>query len=195
LQSVKQSISPLSYVYNVCSAALRTLDKVDPELLTRIGAIYHDYRPPLLGKYVLQEFLKPGGIAEVWKAFDLHTGHTAIIQIPRAELRNNPHFMTYFWALPRKREAQVILSLQHPNIARIPGCSVSLPGETGNSIPYIVMDYIQGQSLTEYMRNTSFKGAFPSAASLVFLLQFSVANVCVHPLARNFVVPVSTVGA
>jgi serine/threonine-protein kinase len=77
--------------------------------------------------------------------------------------------MTYFWGLPRKREAQVILSLQHPNIARIHGCSVSLPGETGNSIPYIVMDYIQGQSLTEYMRNTSYKGAFPSAASLVFL--------------------------
>jgi hypothetical protein len=29
----------------------------------------------------------------------------------------------------------------------------------------------------------------------VVLLQFSVANVCMHPLTRNFVVAVSSVGA
>jgi eukaryotic-like serine/threonine-protein kinase len=120
----------------------------------------------LLGKYELQECLKLGGIAEVWKAFDLHSRHTAIIKIPRADLRNNPHFMTYFWGLPLEREAQVILSLHHPNIASIHGFSVSLPMETGNSVPYIVMDYIEGQSLAEYIRNTSYKGAFPLAADL-----------------------------
>lgn len=124
---------------------------------------------PYLGKYRLQECLKLGGIVEVWKAFDVHAQQTAIIKIPRLYLRNNLDFMTYFWGLPLEREAQVILSLQHPNIACIHGFFVSFPGETGNSIPYMVMDYIEGLSLAEYMRQTSYKGIFPSAATLVFL--------------------------
>jgi eukaryotic-like serine/threonine-protein kinase len=103
----------------------------------------------LLGKYELQECLRLGGIAEVWKAFDPHSWHSAIMKIPHAELRNNPVFVLCFWGLPREREAQLILSLQHPRIARIQGFYVPLPRETGNSVPYIVMDYIEGQSLAE----------------------------------------------
>jgi eukaryotic-like serine/threonine-protein kinase len=120
----------------------------------------------LLGKYELQECLGQGGIAEVWKAFDSQTRRNVVIKIPHADLQNNPDFMTYFWGLPREREAQAILSLQHPNIASIHDFSVSLPLETGNSVPYIVMDYIEGQSLAEYIRNTSNEGAFPPADDL-----------------------------
>jgi eukaryotic-like serine/threonine-protein kinase len=122
----------------------------------------------LLGKYELQECLGQGGIAEVWKAFDSQTRRTVIIRIPHADLQNNPDFMTYFWGLPREREAQAVLSLQHLNIARIHGFYVSLPRETGNSVPYIVMDYIEGQSLAAYIRNTSNQGVYPAAADLAY---------------------------
>jgi serine/threonine protein kinase len=116
----------------------------------------------LLGKYELQECLGQGGLTDVWKAFDPHTRHTVIISIPHSDLQNNPDFMTYFWGLPREHEAQAILSLQHLNIARIHGFSVSLPRETGNSVPYIMMDYIEGQSLAAYIRNTSNQGVYPA---------------------------------
>jgi eukaryotic-like serine/threonine-protein kinase len=123
----------------------------------------------LFGNYQLQDHLISGGMTDVWRAFDLHFQHTVVIKILHAELQYNPDFMAHFWSLPVEREAQALLSLRHPNIARIHGFYVSLPGESGNPMPYIVMDYIEGQSLAQYIHNTSSKGAYPPAADLVHL--------------------------
>jgi serine/threonine protein kinase len=113
--------------------------------------------------------LVSGGMAEAWRAFDLHLQRTVVIKLLHADLQYHPDFMAHFWSLPVEREAQAVLSLHHPNIARIHGFYVSLPGEAGNPMPYIVMDYIEGQSLARYIHNTSYKGTFPSAADLVHL--------------------------
>jgi len=123
----------------------------------------------LFGNYELQERLVSGGMAEAWRAFDLHFQRTIVIKLLHADLHYNPDFMAHFWSLPVEREAQTLLSLHHPNIARIHGFYISLPGESGNPMPYIVMDYIEGQSLARYIHNTSYKGAFPPAADLVHL--------------------------
>src|SRR5579864_6214984 len=122
-----------------------------------------------LGKYKLQERLGQDNIAEVWKAFDIQLQRYVVVKIPHADLQNNPDFMARFWSLPDDQEAQAIISLHHPNIAHIHGFHVSLPQASGNPLAYMVMDYIEGQSLADYIRNTSFKGEFPPAADLVRL--------------------------
>ncbi len=122
-----------------------------------------------LGKYKLQERLGQDGIAEVWKAFDIQLHRYVVVKVPRADLQNNPDFMARFWSLPCDQQAQAIISLHHPNIAHIHGFHVSLPQASGNPLAYMVMDYIEGQGLTDYMRHTSFKGEFPPTADLVGL--------------------------
>jgi eukaryotic-like serine/threonine-protein kinase len=107
-------------------------------------------------------------MSEVWKAFDSQSRRAVVIEILHADLQYNPAFMAYFWSLPLERNAQVILSLHHANIARIHGFYVSLPRVSGYPVPYIVTDYIEGQSLAQFIRNTSYyKGAFPPAAAIV----------------------------
>jgi len=122
-----------------------------------------------LGKYELRERLGFGGIAEGWKAFDIQLQRYVVVKILHADLQNNPDFMARFWSLPDVQEAQAIISLHHPNIAHIHGFHISLPQASGNPLAYMVMDYIEGQSLADYIRNTSLKREFPPAADLIRL--------------------------
>ena len=115
--------------------------------------------PRRLGKYELREFLGRGGMAEVWKAFDIHLQRFVAIKIMHADLQNDPDFMKRF-----EREARVVASMHHRNIVQIHDFQVTQPPETGTTIAYMVMEYIQGQTLTDYIFSTSRVGNFPSAA-------------------------------
>src|SRR6266516_1893187 len=109
--------------------------------------------PRLLGKYELRERLGRGGMAEVWKAFDPQLQRFVAIKIMHADLQNDPDFMNRFL-----REARVGASLHHPNIVQIHDFQISRPPDSDSTIAYMVMDYIEGQTLAEYIRETSNKG-------------------------------------
>src|SRR5712691_4815506 len=114
--------------------------------------------PKRLGKYELQQRLGRGGMAEVWKAFDTQLHRYVAIKVLHADLQNDPDFMNRFI-----REGRVIASLHHPNIVQI--YDFQTLNESGSSSPvaYMVMDYVDGQTLAEYLRNTSRLGKFPPA--------------------------------
>ncbi len=120
--------------------------------------------PQQLGKYELRERLGRGGMAEVWKAYDNQLRRFVAIKILHADLQNDPSFITRF-----EREAQVIASLHHPNIVQIHDFHISRPPETESTIAYMVMDYVEGETLATYIRNTSRMGRFPSPANIVNL--------------------------
>src|SRR5437764_692236 len=117
-----------------------------------------------LGKYELQECLGRGGMAEVWKAFDPHLKRFVAIKIMRADLQADPSFVARF-----EREAQVIASLHHPNIVQIHDFNVARPPEVDSAVLYMVMHYVEGQTLAGFIRNTSRTGKFPSPATIVNL--------------------------
>jgi len=121
--------------------------------------------PRRLGKYELQERLGRGGMAEVWKSLDTQLKRYVAIKILRADLQADPSFVTRF-----QHEAELIASLHHPNIVQIHDFSVSQLSESGDAVLYMVMDYVEGQTLADFIRNTSRKGQFPSAATIVQLL-------------------------
>jgi hypothetical protein len=77
--------------------------------------------------------------------------------------------MTRFWNLPFSQEAQKILALEHANIVRVHGFEISRPSASENPVAYVVLDYIEGRSLADYLHETSYKGAFPSVAESVQL--------------------------
>ena len=117
-----------------------------------------------LGKYELRERLGHGGMAEVWKAYDTQLQRYVAIKLLHPNLQADPTFVSRF-----QREAQVIASLRHPNIVQIHDFQVSQPPESDTPTPYMVMAYIEGQTLADYMANTSSKGDIPTPSEIVNL--------------------------
>ncbi len=117
-----------------------------------------------LGKYELRNRLGRGGMAEVWKAYDAQLERHVAIKILHADLQADPEFMTRF-----VREARVIASLHHSNIVQIHDFQISNPPESNPPIAYMVMDYVEGQTLAGYIRATSRAEMFPPDAALVQL--------------------------
>lgn len=117
-----------------------------------------------LGKYELRERLGHGGMAEVWKAFDTQLQRYVAIKLLHPNLQADPTFVTRF-----QREAQVIASLRHPNIVQIHDFQVAQPSDPNNPVAYMVMAYVEGQTLADYIAATSAKGNIPSPGEIVNL--------------------------
>jgi serine/threonine protein kinase len=117
-----------------------------------------------LGKYVLQKRLAHGGMGEVWRAHDTQLDRYVAIKLLRTDVQDNPEFATRF-----EQEARFIAALRHPNIVQIHDFSISHPPESETPTAYIVMDYVEGQTLGDYIRSTSRKGNFPPASDIVYI--------------------------
>ncbi len=122
-----------------------------------------------LGKYELRERLGQGGMAEVWKAFDGRLQRFVAIKFLHSMLRGDPTFISRFL-----REAQAVASLHHPNIVQIYDFETPAPGDE-NALAYMVMDYIEGQTLADYLRATAHAGQFLAGADLLSLF-YSISD-------------------
>jgi len=128
-----------------------------------------EIQPGLLGKFDLQEQLGRGGMAEVWKAFDPRLQRYVALKFLRATLQSDPSFVSRF-----VREARAVASLRHPNIVHI--YDFETPAQESEDIPaYMVMDYIEGPTLTDYLRETSAAHNFPSSTEMISLF-LSISN-------------------
>ncbi len=120
--------------------------------------------PRYLGKYVLQERLASGGMGEVWRAFDPPLKRVVAIKLLRADKRDDAEFVSRF-----EREARLIAALRHPNIVQIHDFAVAYDAQADMTQAYMVMDYVQGQTLTKYIQQTSRQGRFSPPEDLVYL--------------------------
>lgn len=134
--------------------------------------------PVRLGdRYELGQVIGRGGMAEVRLARDLRLGRTVAIKQLRVDLAADPIFQERF-----RREAQAAAGLNHPTIV-----AVYDTGETvlpdGQHVPYIVMEYVQGQTLREVMRtNSNIKPerALEMTAEILSALEYSHRAGIVH---------------
>src|SRR5437764_2174920 len=117
-----------------------------------------------LGKYELRERLGHGRMTELWKAYDTQLQRLVAIRILHADLQNDPNFLARF-----ESQARVIASLYHPNIVQIHDFQVSQSPKSEHAHIHIVMDYIEGQTLAEYINSASRVGRFPSASDIAHL--------------------------
>src|SRR5438477_1387464 len=120
-------------------------------------------RSQRLGKYELQQRLGQGGVAEVWKALDTQLQRYVAIKLLHANLKEDPHFIVRF-----EREAQLIASLHHPNIVQIHDFQIASSEQEG-TLAYMVMDYVEGETLADYIGTTSGLGNVPSPLEIVQL--------------------------
>lgn len=96
--------------------------------------------PPNLGPYTLLQQLGAGGMGEVYQGRHQRDGSLAAIKIIRRSQASSPAFLERF-----HREAAALLSLRHPNIV-----SIYDVGQDGDWT-YIAMEYIDGESLADYL--------------------------------------------
>ena len=99
------------------------------------------------GRYELGGLLGRGGMADVRVGRDLRLGRTVAVKQLRADLASDPTFQERF-----RREAQSAASLNHPSIVAVYDTGEA-PNENGTSIPYIVMELVEGQTLREVLRD------------------------------------------
>src|SRR2546429_2861716 len=97
------------------------------------------------GRYQVGELLGYGGMAEVHRGRDTRLGRDVAIKMLRPDLARDETFQIRF-----RREAQNAASLTHPGIVAVydPG---EEPAPTGETIPYIVMEFVNGRTLKEVL--------------------------------------------
>jgi eukaryotic-like serine/threonine-protein kinase len=103
-------------------------------------------QPRLLGgRYELDGIVGRGGMAEVYRARDIRLDRIVAVKTLREDLARDQTFQARF-----RREAQSAASLNHPSIVAVYDTGEDDTG--GSHIPYIVMEYVDGRTLRDLLR-------------------------------------------
>jgi serine/threonine-protein kinase len=90
-------------------------------------------------------------MAEVHVGRDTRLGRTVAIKLLRSDLARDPAFQTRF-----RREAQAAASLNHPAIVSVYDTGEDLVTDAQgvtHHVPFIIMEYVEGHTLRELMRD------------------------------------------
>jgi eukaryotic-like serine/threonine-protein kinase len=130
-----------------------------------IGRVFAD-------RYQVAEFIGKGGMALVFRAVDLRTGHNVAIKILRPEFNEDAEFLGRF-----QREAVAASKMSHHNIVNL------LDVGTEGDCRYLVMEFVRGKTLKEVITD---KGKLPPtiaaqiAIRILSALQHAHSNGIIH---------------
>ena len=119
-----------------------------------------------LGSYELVAPIGAGGMGEVYKAHDTKLGRDVAIKILPEAFAHDPERLSRF-----QREAKMLASLNHPNIATIHGLELS------NGTHCLVMELVPGETLAERIKRG---GAVPVEEALKIAVQIAEALEAAH---------------
>ena len=108
-------------------------------------------------RYQIQEKLGSGGTAIVYKGQDTLLNRMVTIKILREEYASNDEFVRRF-----RHEAQAVASLSHGNIVSVYDVGFE------DNMHYIVMEFVEGLSLKDYIKQ---KGALPVQPACAIMMQ------------------------
>lgn len=100
-----------------------------------------------IDKYLLESLIGRGGMAEVYKSVHPDLGRELAIKVLHPHLTDTDGFIERF-----RREARAAASLRHPHIVQIYDFAV-----TEDGLYYMVMEYVEGQPLDEYLKQNKDK--------------------------------------
>lgn len=123
-------------------------------------------------RYEIQELIGVGGMAVVYRAYDIIEDKIVAIKILKDEFLGNKDFIRRF-----KNESKAISVLSHPNIVQVYDVSF------GTKIQYIVMEYIDGITMKEFIsqqKRISWKDAVYFTKQILSALQHAHRKGVVH---------------
>ncbi|GAG13998.1 unnamed protein product, partial [marine sediment metagenome] len=117
------------------------------------------------GKYLLERCLGRGGMGAVYKAQHIELQKFFALKLIKHSILADPTYLARF-----RTEAKALGKLKHPNIIEVTDYGID-PRDGG--IPYLVMEYLEGDTLRNHFNKEGFfvlEKAFPileSAASAI----------------------------
>jgi len=118
-----------------------------------------------IGSYEVVSAIGEGGMGAVYRAHDSKLNRDVAIKVLLPAVANDPDRLARF-----SREAQVLASLNHPNIAHIYGL------EEASDVRALVMELVEGPTLADRLA----KGALPLADALPIARQIAEALEAAH---------------
>jgi tRNA A-37 threonylcarbamoyl transferase component Bud32 len=140
-----------------------------------------------IGSYTGLELIARGGMGEIYKANHPTLNRTLAIKVLSKYLEEDPDFNKRF-----AREAEMMARLKHPNIINIYDY-----GEQ-DGLPYIVMEYLTGETLSSILKSRghlSLDESLPLLRDLASALDYAHAQGIVHrdiKASNIFIEPITT---
>ncbi len=111
------------------------------------------------GRFKISRLLGEGGMGVVYRALDMQVDRDVAIKLMRRECLSDKKFITRF-----RREIEVTTQFRHPSTIR-----VYEHGETDDGRPYMVMELLTGESLSERLE----RGRIPEIQALEYAKQIA----------------------
>jgi len=135
----------------------------------------HDLTGKTLGSYRVLEPLGRGGMAEVYKGYHPMLDRYVAIKVLLAHLVKDSSFVERF-----QREAAAVARLRHHNIVQVHDFGIY------EGVTYMVMEYVQGQTLKDRLTALRIKGERLSASEVLALTN-ELASALDHAHANGLV--------
>src|ERR1051325_2379909 len=129
------------------------------KLTTLVGTL-------LNGRYRLDAQIGAGGMSTVYRAFDQTLERQGAIKLMHREIASDSDPLERF-----RREARAVAQLNHPHIVGV----IDAGEDEGR--PYIVFEYVEGETLKERIRRL---GKLPVAEAVAYAVEIGRALECAH---------------
>jgi hypothetical protein len=127
------------------------------------------------GRYRLDEQIGRGGMSTVYRAFDTVLERPVAIKLMHREIASDSDQLERF-----RREARSVARLSHPHVVTVIDAGEELSRdapEPGVGAPYIVLEYVQGETLKELIRRD---GPLPITQAIAYAIELARALGAAH---------------
>jgi eukaryotic-like serine/threonine-protein kinase len=118
------------------------------------------------GRFRLEEKLGTGGMSTVYRAFDETLERWVAIKLMHRDLSADPQQLERF-----RREARSAAALSHPHVVTV----IDAGEDDGH--PYIVLEYIEGETLKERIKR---EGPLPAGEAVAYAIEIARALEAAH---------------
>jgi serine/threonine-protein kinase len=119
----------------------------------------------LVGRYIILDRIGSGSMGRVYKAHHQLMDRIVALKIIAPEIASNEKVVARF-----QREMKLVGRLDHPNVVR------AFDADRINKVLYIVMEYVHGKSLGEYLK----KGPIPAIEMIDYAAQAALGLAHAH---------------
>jgi serine/threonine-protein kinase len=123
-------------------------------------------------RYRLDARVGTGGMSTVYRAFDTVLERQVAIKLMHREIAGDSDQLERF-----RREARAVAQLNHPHVVGVIDAGEEEGGEDGFATPYIVFEYVEGETLKDRIRRN---GRLPVSESIAYAIEIARALGAAH---------------
>ena len=127
--------------------------------MTVIGTLIGD-------RFRLEEIVGSGGMSSVYRAFDPTLERNVAIKLMHRDISSDPDQLERF-----RREARAVAQMNHPHVVTV------IDAGEDDGAPYIVFEYVEGETLKERIRRL---GRLPVSEAVAYAIEIGRALECAH---------------